>query len=93
MSHRPVDIGKQQQLNDKSDSHKNGAKMMAIAHLVTLMALAMILAPLAPRQFDARFRLVNAPISCRQWQTTAVEPWSDEHGTGTKTTATTHLPL
>ena len=59
----PADNSKQQQLIEKSDGHENGAKMIAGVHFVTLMASATIVAPSAPRLFDARFRLVIALIS------------------------------
>jgi hypothetical protein len=59
-----VDNSKQQQLIEKSDGYENGAEMIAGVHFVTLMASATILAPLDPSLFDARFRLVIAPISC-----------------------------
>ena len=59
----PADNSKQQQLIEKSDGHLNDAKMIAGAHIVTLMAPTTILAPSAPSPFDARFRLVIAPLS------------------------------
>ena len=57
----PADNSKQQQLFEKSDGHENDAKMIAGAHIVTLMASATILAPSAPSPFDARLRAVIAP--------------------------------
>ena len=60
-----MDIGKQQQLNDKSDRHENGAKTTAVVQLVTLVASATILAPLDPRPFDERFSDVIALLSER----------------------------
>jgi hypothetical protein len=59
----PADNSKQQQLIEKSDGHENGAMMITGVHIVTLMASATILAPSAPSSFDARFRLVIAPLS------------------------------
>jgi hypothetical protein len=58
-----VDSSKQQQFNQWSDGHGNGAKTIAIAQLVTLMASAKILAPPALRRFDERFSDVNSPLS------------------------------
>jgi hypothetical protein len=50
-------------LIEKSDGNENGVKMIAGVHIDTLTASATILAPSAPSLFDARFRLVIAPIS------------------------------
>jgi hypothetical protein len=58
-----VDISKQQQFNQRPDGHENGAKMTAIAQLVTSIASATISAPSALRRFDARFSDVNARLS------------------------------
>ena len=58
----PADNSKQQQLIEKSDGHENGAMMITGVHIVTLMASATILAPSAWSPFDARFRLVIAPL-------------------------------
>jgi hypothetical protein len=63
MSSYPADNSKQQQLSGNSDGHKNGAKMIAGVHIVTLMASATMFAPSARSPFDARFRLVIAPLS------------------------------
>jgi hypothetical protein len=58
-----VDSSQQQQFNQSSDGHENGAKTTAIALLVTLMASATIFPPSALRSFDERFSDVNALIS------------------------------
>jgi hypothetical protein len=58
----PADNSKQQQFIEKSDGHENGAKTIAGVHFVTLMASAIILALSTPSSFDARFRLVIAPL-------------------------------
>jgi hypothetical protein len=58
-----VDSSKQQQFNQRPDGHENGAKMTAIAQLVTLMASPTILAPSALSLFDERFSDVNALLS------------------------------
>jgi hypothetical protein len=64
-------------LIEKSDGHENDAKMIAGAHIVTLMASAKILAPLAPSPFDARFRLVIALMPERHQQQAALEMYGD----------------
>jgi hypothetical protein len=63
----PADNSKQQQLFEKSDGHEKDAKMIAGAHIVTLMASATNLVPSAPSPFDARLGAVIAPLSARHW--------------------------
>jgi hypothetical protein len=62
MPRYPVDSSQQQQFDQWSDGHENGAKP-TIAQIVTLRASATILAPSVLRLFDERFSDVNALLS------------------------------
>jgi hypothetical protein len=60
MPRYPVDSSKQQQFNQRPDGHEHGAKMTAIAQLVTLIASAKTLALAALRLFLLISNFVNA---------------------------------
>jgi hypothetical protein len=83
-----VDSSKQQQINQWSDGHENGAKTTAITHLLTLIPAAICLAPSGPSELSERLRLVIAPICCANNKQQQLSLCTDgqENGIYTKTT-------